>query len=306
MAKIEVDNPKSRKGSRYGRYLMQISKRIKSSFLFGGVRFLRRVESNFVDLRDLLIISRRDSSMRNHPNPLTRFGRQSFSQSEEDGITLEILNRIGKLHDGTFAEFGVGTGMENNTLVLRALGWKGFWVGNENLAFEINCPEDSFTYIKSWITLENIVQISEAAKAKLGRSEIDVISLDLDGNDIFLVEKLLKGSFLPSLFIVEYNSKYFPPIEWSIIYNPDHEWAGDDYFGASLMSFTLLFSKYKYKLVCCNSHTGANAFFVREEFSSQFKDVPNDIRDIFASGSSLLPSKPGQKTSIRAIANLFT
>jgi hypothetical protein len=285
---------------------MPISKRIKSSFFFGGIRFLRRVESNLVDLRDLLIISRRDSSMRTHPNPLTRFGKQSFSQSEEDGITLEILSRIGKLQGGTFAEYGVGTGMENNTLVLRAMGWKGFWVGNENLAFEINCPEDSFKYIKSWITLENIVQISESAKAGLGGSEIDVISVDLDGNDLFLVENLLEGGFLPKLFIVEYNSKYFPPVEWSIIYDPEHEWAGDDYFGASLMSFSVLFSKYKYKLVCCNSHTGANAFFVRDEYSSLFKDVPHDIRDIFAKGSSLLPSKPGHKTSIRAIANLFS
>lgn len=283
-----------------------MANKVTSGLLFGGIRFLRRVESNLVDLRDLLIISQRDSTMRNHPNPLTRFGRQSFSQAEEDGITLEILNRIGRLHDGIFAEFGVGTGMENNTLVLRAMGWKGFWVGNENLAFEVNCSEDSFKYIKSWITLENIVPIAENAKEKIGGAEIDVISLDLDGNDLFLVKALLEGGFLPKLFIAEYNSKYFPPVEWSIVYDPEHQWAGDDYFGASLMSFSLLFSEYNYKLVCCNSNTGANAFFVREEYSSLFTDVPNDICEIFAKGSSLLPTKPAHNTSIKAIANLFS
>lgn len=285
---------------------MRLSKRMRINLFSGAYRFLRRVEGNLIDLRDLLIISRRELSMRSHSNPLTRFGGSCFSQSEEDGITLEILKRIGKLHGGTFAEFGVGTGMENNTLVLRAMGWKGFWVGNENLAFEINCPENSFQYIKSWITLENIVQITANAKAKLGGGEIDVISLDLDGNDLFLVEELLSSGLLPKLFIVEYNAKYFPPIEWSIIYNPAHEWAGDDYFGASLMSFSLLFSKYKYKLVCCNSHTGVNAFFVRDEYSPQFKDVPSDIADIYAQGSYLLPSRLGHKTSLKAIENLFS
>ena len=52
-----------------------------------------------------------------HPNPLTRYGRKCFSQADEDGITLEILRRIG-IQDGTFCEFAVGNGLENNTLLL--------------------------------------------------------------------------------------------------------------------------------------------------------------------------------------------
>ena len=37
---------------------------------------------------------------------------------------------------GVFAEFGPGDGTENNTICLAALGWKGFWVGGNKLAFE--------------------------------------------------------------------------------------------------------------------------------------------------------------------------
>jgi hypothetical protein len=33
-------------------------------------------------------------------------------------------------------EFGVGDGTENNTLVLLSIGWRGAWVGGENLAFD--------------------------------------------------------------------------------------------------------------------------------------------------------------------------
>ena len=48
-------------------------------------------------------------------NPLTRNPYKFFSQSDEDGITLEILRRM-QLTNGSFLEFGVGNGFENNTL----------------------------------------------------------------------------------------------------------------------------------------------------------------------------------------------
>src|SRR5437016_4741195 len=59
-------------------------------------------------------------------NPLNRFGAKYFSQADEDGITLEIVRRLG-ITVGTFAELGVGNGLENNTLILLANGWRGFW-----------------------------------------------------------------------------------------------------------------------------------------------------------------------------------
>jgi hypothetical protein len=52
--------------------------------------------------------------------------------NDEDGITFEIPRRIG-LADGVFAEFGVGNGVENNTLAPAAAGWTGFWVDGEDL-----------------------------------------------------------------------------------------------------------------------------------------------------------------------------
>ena len=54
-------------------------------------------------------------------NPLTSNPYKFFSQSDEDGITLEILRRM-QLTNGSFLEFGVGNGLENNTLVLLAHG----------------------------------------------------------------------------------------------------------------------------------------------------------------------------------------
>jgi hypothetical protein len=109
-----------------------------------------------IEIRDLIVAHQTNNLQRSHPNPLNAFGGKCFSQTDEDGITLEILTRLKCIDNGTFAEFGVGNGTENNTLILKALGWKGFWVGGEDLAFEIKEPEEIFSYFKAWITLENI------------------------------------------------------------------------------------------------------------------------------------------------------
>ena len=86
-----------------------------------------------------------------------------------------------------YAEFGVGDGMENNTLLLASLGWKGFWVGGEDLVFDYS-QNDRFNYTKEWITLDNIIKISRENMKKMNIENLDVISLDLDGNDFHFCE----------------------------------------------------------------------------------------------------------------------
>ena len=101
------------------------------------------------EMRDLVLSYQTISLQNSHLNPLNQYGKKCFSQTDEDGITLEILRRINCLESGIFAEFGVGNGTENNTLILKALGWKGFWVGGEDLAFEIKQPREFFSYFKN-------------------------------------------------------------------------------------------------------------------------------------------------------------
>lgn len=211
-------------------------------------------------------------------NPLNKFGKKCFSQNDEDGITVEIAQRLGIT--GKYLEFGVGDGLECNTLVLHSLGWKGMWVGDEKLAIGENESKD-FVYIRKRVTRENLLSILETGFNHFKSKTFDVISVDLDGNDYYIVEALLKSDIEAKLFIVEYNGKFFPPIEFRIKYDPDFIWRGDDYFGASLQSYVNLFSEYGYTLVCCNGSTGSNAFFVSNMNLENFKDVPSDIASLY-------------------------
>jgi len=237
-------------------------------------------------------------------NPMNRYGRKCFSQSDEDGITLEILRRL-DLSTGTFAEFGVGNGLENNTVILGSLGWHGFWVGKQDLAFD-PAPLRRLTYLQDWITRDNVHHLAQAGLTAVRTKTLDLVSIDLDGNDIYIAEALLSNGITPKVFIAEYNAKFLPPARFQIEYNPDHRWLGNDYFGAALQNFVDLFQRFGYVLVCCNAYSGANAFFVREEYADRFPDVPADIRDIHVPPRYHLYSAYGHQASPRVVETLFS
>jgi len=244
-----------------------------------------------------------------HPNPLTAYGGRVYSQNDEDGLTFEILRRIGRVK-GVFCEFGVGDGLENNTLALVAAGWSGFWVGGEDLAFTTNPGQASnlrFHYEKRWVTRSNIVELYGLGLGAIRESRCDVMSLDLDGNDYYFVEALLKAGAAPDLFIVEYNAKFMPPIRFKIDYQEDHRWQTDDYYGASLCSYNELFERHGYFLACC-SLAGVNAFFVKQEHRSRFAEVPREIESLYSPARHFLSrlQSSGHKTSLRTIEKFFS
>jgi hypothetical protein len=63
--------------------------------------------------------------------------------------------------------------------------------------------------------------------------------------------------------------------------------------------------KYSYKLVCCNSHTGSNAFFIKNDFLDLFKDVPQEIEKIYVEPRYQLYERYGHPQSIKTIELIF-
>ncbi len=217
---------------------------------------------------------------------------------------MEIIRRLG-IEKGTFVEIGVGNGLENNTLVLLAKGWNGVWVGGQSLAFQI--PEDCsfFNFQQKWIDRENIQSVVMAGLKSIHHdSEIDLLSIDIDSNDLYIAKSLLEGGLAPKAIIVEYNSKFPPTVEWSVVYDKDHRWFDTDYMGASLGAFVALFQRFGYQLICCNI-TGSNAFFVKKAFMSYFPEVPPRIEDIFCHPVYHLFMTYGHQTSPKTVETIL-
>jgi len=251
---------------------------MKFGRLVREARFASRMPWYLGSMHDTILESRNRERMLASPNPLNHAGRKHFSQADEDGITLEIFRRLG-VAKGTFVEFGVGDGLENNSLVLISLGWRGIWIGGQKLAFEVDPKWRTFRFLKSWITKNNIVDTLNTGLEGFGQP--DFISLDFDGNDLYLVNEILNAGFRPSLFVVEFNGKFPPGAEFSIAYDEQHMWDFEDYFGASLTSFMKIFEASGYFLAATNSFTGANAFFVLETHRHLFSDVPQDVNLLY-------------------------
>jgi len=212
-------------------------------------------------------------------NPLLEQGKKFHSQNDEDGIISAILKRM-KLDNGVFVEYGCDNGLENNTTQLLMRGWNGVWIGATDLSLQIPASSRKLWFGQDWVTRDNCVEIMQRGLQMIGANQVNLISMDLDGNDLFFVQKILEHGFDPDIFVVEYNGKFPPPIRFTIDYDPNFVWSGSDYMGASLQSFVDLFDSFGFRLVCCNV-TGANAFFVAGRHTDSFADVPKEVDQLF-------------------------
>ena len=197
------------------------------------------------------------------PKSLIAYGNKIYSNGDEDGIIREIFSRIGTSNK-TFIEFGIGNGLENNTYALLFSDWNGLWIEasrksvkaiNNNLGNIITCGK--LKVINSFITRDNI---NEIISSNIDGSEIDLLSIDIDGNDYHVLKAI--SCINPRVIVIEYNAKFTPPISFCMDYDESYTWKGDDCFGASLKYLEENIDGYC--LVGCTLN-GANAFFVKED-----------------------------------------
>lgn len=210
-------------------------------------------------------IERLLAPLREDPKRLEPYGFKVYSQADEDGILEEIFRRLG-ISQGRFVEIGVENGLECNSLYLIHKGWRGAWV--EGDARRRAAIESKFASILNrrvvlaigMVTAENINRLF----TDLGvADDLDFLSIDIDGNDIYLLESLAAR---PKVVCIEYNAKFPAHLAKQQTYDPRRSWAGGDYFGASLKAIARTAVAKGYRLVGTNI-TGSNAFLVREDLA---------------------------------------
>jgi hypothetical protein len=193
-------------------------------------------------------------------------GFRVFSQSDEDGLLLYIFALIGFTNkiciDIAFASpFG-----SNTTNLICNWGFQGFLIEAENMSqteeyFKRHIDTSIYppTIIRKWITAENI---NEVFKSHNLSGEIDLLSLDVDGVDYWLLKAL--NVVTPRVIVLEYQDILGPNMSATVPYKPDFNRFDihPDYFGASLSAFVKLAQKKNYRLVGINKY-GYNAFFVK-------------------------------------------
>lgn len=192
---------------------------------------------------------------------LNAYERRVLSQNGEDGILAEIFSRLP--HARFFVEIGVEDGSQCNTALLAAhYGWQGVMIEADETMFGRLAARYAglpVTCLNMFVNRENI----DAALHDAGvPRSLDLLSIDIDGNDYYVWEAT--AAFSPSVVVIEYNATFGPHASKTIAYDPAHVWRKDRYYGASLAALTKLGARLGYALIGTDRR-GINAFFVRRD-----------------------------------------
>jgi len=274
------------------------------------LKHTKQINRNIYIMRQIIVNMYNDNLKNDErfqdPKRLIKYGRKMFSQNEEDGIIKEIFNRIGTTNK-TFVEFGIGDGLENNTLALLLDGWKGLWmdgssrsINNINDHFKSVLNNGQLTAIDVYVTKENI---NTLISSNIKENEIDLLSIDIDGNDATIFNEI--SVIKPRVVVIEYTAKFFPPVLFSVDYDANHIWQGDDYVGASLKYLENCFTEKGYKLVGCDL-LGANAFFVRDDLVENKFKAPYTAEEHYEPARHhLVGNISGHATTYQSIAKIL-
>ena len=191
-----------------------------------------------------------------------------FTKDGEDGILLYLLNKIGSI-DKTFIDIGSNDCINSNCANLAFHhGWKGLFIDGDAASLDrgkyiyskfFKKAVDKFSFVQAIVKPDNINKLLEGYKTT---GDIDLLAMDLDGNDYHIWQAL--EAIKPRIVLVEVqiekgNNDFVPE------YTNSFELYEDDIpKGASPLSMKKLANSKGYELVAANN--GAyNLFFVRKD-----------------------------------------
>ncbi|MAT49215.1 MAG: hypothetical protein CMA27_05240 [Euryarchaeota archaeon] len=206
---------------------------------------------------------------------------QIFSQNGEDGIILHLLKEL-QIRQNKCIEIGAG-GVSSNILNLNLnFGFESVFLDGDSKALNIQKENKNHLihnfknigkseYIVNMVIPETIQELNK----QLRLEDFALCSLDIDGIDYYIFEKLL--DYQIPIFVVEYNSllgvekKYSVPLVENFSRYEYHK--SELVFGASLDALNYIAEQKNYSLVYCENN-GVNAFFVNNKYiNSEIKKI---------------------------------
>lgn len=211
--------------------------------------------------------------------------RRGFSNFAEENILEELIARLfPKGCNRTAVDIGASDGKRgSNTLFLFKNGWRG--VGIESDSRKLCKLARTYKYFpdvaacRLGVTPANVVPLLKAYSIE---REFEVLSLDIDSYDYFVLEAIL-SSYRPSIVISEINEKIPPPIRFRVKYSPDFQF-GHHFYGYSISCLTELCKQFDYAIVGLeynnvflvpNELAGGHSLAVEEAYKQGYLNRPD-------------------------------
>ncbi len=198
--------------------------------------------------------------------PLRDVGFTAYSQGDEDGILLYLFALLGE-ETRRSVEIAAGDGIECNTanLILNHR-WQGLLVDASEKLVERGrafYASHRLSYVRpptllhATVTPENVNELVAGAGLS---GPIDLLSLDVDGHDYWLLDAL--EACTPRVVVLECRADLGPELAVTLPVDAQPDVPGH-FYGASLRAFVELGERKGLRLVGTGAY-GYNAFFVRE------------------------------------------
>ena len=206
-----------------------------------------------------------------------------YAQNEEDGLVFALV-MLKRPWAGCFVDIGCGHNGGNSGMLARELLFGGLMVdADPDLIGE--CARlfgrRDVRVQEAFVTAENVDELIEEAGLS---GDIDFLSLDVDGNDIWIWQAITVVT--PRVVCVEYNGLFGVDHACAVPYTSVFRRSSEAiptklrgrYYGASLKALCTSAARRGYRLVAVEPR-GTNAFFLRHDVAEEVPAV--DPADAF-------------------------
>lgn len=194
-----------------------------------------------------------------------------WSQHGEDGIIQKLTSLLDINH--SFIEIGAHFHEANCLKLMQHHKWRGRF-------FDDFHEFKPLGFHKAWVTVSNINSLILTATAELKLTpQLGILSIDVDGNDIWLWNAINSAYCDPSIVIIECNGNFGIDKALTMPYEENHRWDIKSEVGSTPLSLFYMGYMRGYDLVYIEK-TGANMFFVHNRHKAH--ELINNVNDLRA------------------------
>ena len=209
---------------------------------------------------------------------LSQYFKKIYSQTYEDSI-LEYLYSIIPPRKKYYVEFGGAINQcHGNTTHLRDLGWSGLLMDGDEEAIKFS---EELDIKHEYITSKNIMKLFKKYKVPY---DFDLLSIDIDGDDIYIFDAIDTKKYTPSVIVGEYNPGLPNHLPLAIVEGKS-DYGNDPfipknpiapaYHGCNINAWYTVGKRKGYSIVTC---CGVNVIMIRNDFIDKF-EIPT-LEDI--------------------------
>ena len=200
-----------------------------------------------------------------------------YSQNGEDGLIEYIFNRILGDRKGTFIEFGAWDGkfLSNTYNLFISKNWDGIYIEADtekykDLLYNFSLYKDRIDCVNAFVGFADNDNLDHIIETQSLKRTFDFVSIDVDGLDYFIFEKMVK--FLPKVICIEVNAGHDPSYGFILQEN-----VAKNNIGQSITVISKLAAQKGYFPLCYSG----NLFLVKNEYKHLFIDDLKTIEEIY-------------------------